>query len=364
MTGRRGALAAVLALACGGESSESFPAPEHPTPYPATEVIEEVVIDWSTLRREARESDNWALTWADDGHQYAAWGDGFGFAGERPKISLGFSRIEGGPRTFTAEDVFRGDEFRSGGEFDAKSYGILALDGTLYAWLYPGSLERAWLRSRLYRSDDRGRSWSFTGLEIPGDTGLGMPWFLQAGRGYSGRPDEHVYVYFIEIEDPSRWGAQTPGLVSLARVPLATVEDFEAYRFFAGDSAGASLWAADPGRREPVLRDPNGLMFGSAIHAPALDRFLLLHAHSGWDEGNLAMFEGPTPWGPWRTVMYEEGWGADHIAPTTFYWNLAPAWLRPDGGFVLVFTGVGENDAWQSVEGRFVVRGGSGARAP
>ena len=38
-------------------------------------------IDWSTHQRHAPGSDNFQLTWADDGHQYGIWGDGGGFAG-------------------------------------------------------------------------------------------------------------------------------------------------------------------------------------------------------------------------------------------------------------------------------------------
>lgn len=349
-------LALGIGAACEGRPPPAPVLPDHPTPYPATEVIRDVTFDWTSLRREAAGSDNWTMTWAADGHQYASWGDGWGFDGAETKISIGFSRIVGDPASYRGEDVFYGDSSASALEFDAKSYGMIAFDGRLYAWLYPGSVQEAWRRARLYRSDDAGRSWTFTGLEIPGDTGLGMPWFLQAGQGYADRPDDHFYVYFLEIQDPALWDVQAPGLVHLARVPLERVEEFEAYRFFAGlDAENLPTWTADMERRQPALRDRNGLMVGSAAYVPALDRFLFLANHTARDVGNLAMFEAPSPWGPWRTVLYEVQWGSGHIPLTTFYWNLAPKWLDEDGGFVLVFTGREENDAWQSVEGRFVL---------
>ncbi|MBE0534752.1 MAG: hypothetical protein IH624_03720, partial [Phycisphaerae bacterium] len=43
-------------------------------PYPPSPVIADMSLDWSTHQREALGSDNWQLTWADDDHQYGAWG--------------------------------------------------------------------------------------------------------------------------------------------------------------------------------------------------------------------------------------------------------------------------------------------------
>lgn len=355
---RRLAPLAFAIAACGGQSAPAPAPPPNPPPYPESDYIGEVSFDWDTHRREAQGSDNWPVTWAKDGHQYTAWGDGFGFDEALGKISLGFSRISGDADSYTTEDLFYGDPSASDLEFDAKSYGIIALDGMLYAWLYPGSEAAHWRSSRLYRSDDRGHSWHFTGLEIAGESGLALPWFLQAGRNYGDRPDEYFYIYFLEVQDNTLWDAQTPGLVALARVPLRDVEDFTKYEFFAGrDTADAPVWTSTPERREPVVRDQNGLMRGSMTYVPGLDRFLFIANHTVKNAGNLALFEGDSPWGPWRTVLYEAGWGSDHVPATTFYWTIAPGWLSDDGQrFVLVFTGKGENDSWNTVEGRFHLR--------
>jgi hypothetical protein len=63
---------------------------------PSSPVIAGISLDWSTHRRHALGSDNWQLAWADDNHQYGAWGDGGGF-GEGPngRVGLGYGRIEG-----------------------------------------------------------------------------------------------------------------------------------------------------------------------------------------------------------------------------------------------------------------------------
>jgi CubicO group peptidase (beta-lactamase class C family) len=66
-------------------------------PYPPSRVISR--IDWApqeAIVRRARGSDNWPLTWADDGHLYTAYGDGHGFEPLlREKLGLGIARVEG-----------------------------------------------------------------------------------------------------------------------------------------------------------------------------------------------------------------------------------------------------------------------------
>lgn len=49
-------------------------------PYPASPVIAGVDFDFEARDRRAPGSDNWPMTWADDGHQYASWGTAAGSA--------------------------------------------------------------------------------------------------------------------------------------------------------------------------------------------------------------------------------------------------------------------------------------------
>src|SRR6266849_4380956 len=51
------------------------------SPYPPSPVIESITWHWETHRTAALGSDLWPITWAADGHLYAAWGDGGGFDG-------------------------------------------------------------------------------------------------------------------------------------------------------------------------------------------------------------------------------------------------------------------------------------------
>ena len=61
------------------------------SPYPKSQVISDISLDWSTYERRAPGSDNWPITWADDNNQYTSWGDGGGFGGSNTegRVSLG-----------------------------------------------------------------------------------------------------------------------------------------------------------------------------------------------------------------------------------------------------------------------------------
>jgi hypothetical protein len=93
------------------------------------------------------------------------------------------------------------------------------------------------------------------------------------------------------------------------------------------------------------------------MYNPALDRYFLVSDHTRTDSGNLAIFDAPKPWGPWTTVLHENGWPGSHpLSKSSNYWNFSPKWLGADGkDFVFVFTGRDSLDAWNSVPGRFVV---------
>src|SRR5262249_42894693 len=80
---------------------------EGAAPYPPSKAIRGIA--WApreTIRRKAKGSDNWPLTWADDDHQYTAYGDGQGFEPFVPKkLGLGFARVEGDPPDFKGVNV-------------------------------------------------------------------------------------------------------------------------------------------------------------------------------------------------------------------------------------------------------------------
>ena len=70
-------------------------ADESPAPYPFSNVLIGVQWDWTTFDKRAPGSDIWPITWADDGNQYTAWGDGGGFGGDnrRGRVPLGVAQF-------------------------------------------------------------------------------------------------------------------------------------------------------------------------------------------------------------------------------------------------------------------------------
>jgi len=93
------------------------------------------------------------------------------------------------------------------------------------------------------------------------------------------------------------------------RAPKARLQDRSAYEYFAG-TAAAPAWDAAPAAARPVFADPGSVNGQDVVYDAGLDRYLVTvgHGADGSDGGGLGMFEGPKPWGPWRTVAYEERW--------------------------------------------------------
>lgn len=78
---------------------------------------------------EARGSDDWPMTRAEDGYLYAGFGDGRGFEPSVPeKPSLGFARIAGPPPAFEGVNVRSAVEQRGDGMRGRK--GVVARRGS------------------------------------------------------------------------------------------------------------------------------------------------------------------------------------------------------------------------------------------
>jgi hypothetical protein len=134
--------------------------------------------------------------------------------------------------------------------------------------------------------------------------------------------------------------------------------DRSQYDFFAGlDGQGNAKWVKDLATGEPVFRDASGVGWNLSVsYNPGLRRYLLITEHTKSGRGNFGLFDAPEPWGPWTTVHYISAFGASYIEASTFFWNFSNKWLSPDGKeFVLIFTGIDENDSWNLVTGSFVV---------
>ncbi len=331
---------------------------------PHSPLISGVRFDWSTLKVEARGSDNWQTTWAANGHQYSVWGDGGGFGGtnQEGRVSLGVARIEGQADNYRGYNVFGGVNAEAPATFEGKSYGIAAIDGPLYMWRSgAGSMQAAFDFQKLYISRDWARTWQDTGVEFNQSTfqnsaGFYGPTFLQFGQDYQGARDQYVYIYAPEIKS-SRFEVMKPGEITLMRVPRDRITDQGRYEFFAGLSAGNPTWTSDPDGRRPVLSTgDDGVMKATAFYNPGLNRYFILTEHTEMFDGNMAIYDAPEPWGPWTTVIYERQWGAGHVDLTAFVWNIPTKWLSSDGTrFTMVWSGTGSNDNWNTIQGEFIL---------
>jgi len=342
------------------------------TPYPPSPVIESVQFHWQHHRSAAPGSDNWPVTWADDGHQYAAWGDGGGFGGTNKlgRTSLGIARIEGPWQGHRGYNIWGGHEAEHPATFKGKSYGIICIKGVLYMWVGmfdPG--KNPFKEVRLAVSHNHGATWEVANWSFTKVDGVMIPTICQFGKNYDGARDDYVYHYLIRYQseegpddypDKVPWlVAQKPGIIDLARVPADRILDRSAWEFFKGASDdGKPLWTSVLFQRRAVFEDSNGVGWCMSVSYNAgLKRYMLCTEHTETHRGKLGIFDAPEPWGPWTTVAYYDNWGQDFVPVNTFYWNFSNKWLSGDGkDFSLIFTGRKQNDSWNVVRGVFVLK--------
>jgi Domain of unknown function (DUF4185) len=348
-------------------------------PYPPSNLVTGLEIDWTTHQRHALGSDNFQLTWADDNHQYGIWGDGDGFAGPNPKyrVSMGVARIEGGYDNYLGYDRYGHKE---SSEFEAnikgKSWGIICLRGTLYAWIHPdkpgawGDWEYHNTESRLFVSKNKGASWKAADWAFTQEDDLIGGNILQFGKNNSDALDKYVYHYMAHPDisrDTARKAAElhVPGRIYLLRVPERKIMKRGAYEFFSGFKDGNPTWSENIDDKKPVFFDDNGV--GSPIGIsfnPGLKKYMLSTEHSKPHSGMLGVFESANPWGPWSTVTYltNETWfGYDNheaVPANCFFWCFPVKWISEDGNSAtMVFTGGGRgknNDSFNTVRVKFL----------
>jgi CubicO group peptidase (beta-lactamase class C family) len=299
-------------------------------PYPPSPVI--ACIDWEPkerIIRQAKDSDNWPLTWADDDALYAAYGDGRGFDPKVPeKLGLGFARILGSPPEFRGVNIRSRAENRGTGAAGKKASGLLMVDGVLYLWLRnAGNSQLAW-------SSDRGQTWVEAGWKFT--TSFGCPTFLNFGKNYAGARDDHVYVYSHDAGS----AYEVADRMVLARVPAGRIRERDAYEFFQGlTKDGVPRWTGKIEDRGAVFTH-TGRCYRSGITCNAgLKRYLWCQTLPGGDarfQGGFGVYDAPEPWGPWTTVYFTEQWDVGPGESSSF-----PAkWMSKDGKTLyLVFSG-------------------------
>ncbi len=353
----------VLGLALLGLAGCARPASRPAPPYPPSPVIAGITWEFAGLVRLAPGSDLWPMTWAADDNLYTAWGDGGGFGGtnREGRVSLGFARIIGSPPHLTAVNVWGGKAAENPATFGGKVGDLLAVDGVLYAlggvWPGPAGVSKSESphECRLLWSHDLGKSWhyaSWTFADVTTTT-FAPSSFLHFGKDYAGARDRFVYLY-----GGKPWWAGTGHDIYLVRVPREQIKRREAYEFFAGlDAAASPTWTTDEAQRKPVFTDPNSVSSWRVVYHPGLRRYLMAVSHGG--VGQLGIFDAPEPWGPWTTVAYDEDWGRfgrgealNYVFPTK--------WMSADGTTLwMVFSSVGELDAFHLLKATLTLRAAS-----
>jgi CubicO group peptidase (beta-lactamase class C family) len=302
-------------------------------PYPTSDVIRDVAFDPpSTIERRAFDSDNWPITWADDGEQCTAYGDGRGFKPytER-KIGLGFARIVGPATDWQGVNVRSPSGENDGmGPSGRKASGMLSVGGVLYMWARnAGNAQLAW-------STDRGETWTWADWRFT--RSFGYPTFLNYGQDYAGARDEYVYVYSHDADS-----AYDPAdRMLLARVHLDRIKERDAYRFFQRlDDEGQPVWTDEVDQRGAVFTHP-GLCRRSGISYNAgLGRYLWWQQRAEEDvdtrfQGGFGIYDAPEPWGPWTTAYFTVEWDCGPGEMGSF----PTKWMSDDGRTCyLVFSG-------------------------
>lgn len=297
-----------------------------------------------TLSSAAIGSDLWPMTWADDGNQYTAWGDGFGFAGGTTKWSYGISRISGGPVGYTATDVLHGPE----GINHGKIASMISVNGVLYLWMNTqDGLDPP--THRLYKSTNHGASITrVSGIKFPVAAApeLVNLGFVQMGQDNRAAIDSYVYL------TATNWQG-SPG-TSLLRVPVGRIEDQAAYEVFSGN-ANAPTWSSDLTKRAG-LETVGAASYDGITYNAALRGFVGLGGSPF--VASVTVWFAPKPWGPWgRVADLWDPFGLNGAAnPVSL--GIAPKWLSADGReFWIVFSGTGSWDRLALAKGLLQLSG-------
>lgn len=327
-------------------------------PYPLSKIS--VKFDSQSKEQLAPGSDNFQVTWADDNHQYAAWGDGGGFGGTNSegRVKLGVARIEGDKDNYLGINIWGGYKAENPVQFEGKSWGIICVDSILYMWVTTETHPHTGEVTLAY-STDHGAHWIKSEVEFYNNENMTIPTFLQFGKNNEGAKDEFVYSYFIHsLLSTEDFGISTPGRIYLGRVLKTDILDKSKYEYFSGVNGNSATWTTSLDEKQPVFKDDSdGVGWNLSVsYNTALKKYFLMTEHTKTHSGFHGMFDAPTPWGPWTTVEFVNGNWLGY--GSTFFRCFSNKWLSEDGKeFVMIFTGTnwnGTNDAWNYIEGSFI----------
>ncbi len=302
-------------------------------PYPASPVITGMIWDDEVLKSRQRSGDNWPIAWVDDDLQITSYGDGGGFSGKDPELTLGFARVYGDPPDHRTEDFASDADIVAGyGRKGIKSSDMLIVDGMLYMFVrnyIPDDGKDEYTNARLARSSNLGVNWTWADWYF--SETFGCPAFVQFGKNYQGARDGYVYIVSQTNNDAYLY---SPDIV-MARMPKDKVADRTAYQFYAGlDAAGDPQWSDDISRRRALFTDPRGTQRVAMTYNAPLNRYIMVTSHFPpgctleTHTGALGVFDAPEPWGPWTTVYYDPQWSNNF---RTYHHRFPPKWISADG---------------------------------
>ena len=321
---------------CAGTGAQ-----ERMAPYPRSPVI--AGIEWAPVEsivRQAKDGDNWPVTWADDDAIYTTWGDGTGFVPKvEKKLSCGFARVSGMPESFQGVNIRSPAEQLGGGRAGKKGWGIVCVKGVLYLWFghadnKGGTMQLAW-------SKDHAQTWTFADWKF---AELGMLGFVNFGKDYAGARDAYVYAY---SHDDAR--ADTPAdRFVLLRAPQERLMERAAWEFVASvNEQGQPVWTKEIEKRGAVFRHADSCLRSAMTYCAGLKRYLwwqhMPQAPGVTNDrgdtrfsGGFAVYDAAEPWGPWTTAYFTEKWD---VGPGE-HGDFPAKWMSADGREVyLVFSG-------------------------
>ena len=292
-----------------------------------------------TIRRAARGSDNWPLTWADDDALYGAYGDGNGFEPfTAEKLSMGFARITGGPVRLRRDEssLAHGRNARQRTRRQESQRPALRGRHPL-----PLDAQRHQFAARLVgrprRDVDVGRLAIHRKFRLPD-----VP---ELRAGTTRRPATNSFTSI----HPTNSAYETADQLVLARAPKTRLRDRASYEFFSGvDGAGKPQWTRDHAQRQAVFTHAGHCYRSRISYNAALRRYLLVQPVPGIasrdqtgrldtrSNGGLAIYDAPEPWGPWTTVFFTDHWDVGPGDSASF----PTKWMSADGTTLhLVFSG-------------------------
>jgi hypothetical protein len=297
-------------------------------PYSASNVIEKITFaPKSSIVQKAAGSDNWAVTWGDDGALYTAYGDGWGFEPKvSSKLSLGYAKVTGAGDNYSGINIRSSTGEKTGdGRSGLKASGFIMVNKVIYMLCRNAdNTYMAW-------SDDYMKTWHW---EWQFTSKFGFATFLNFGKNNADARDNYVYVYGSDAED----AYAIYDHIILARVHKDSILTRAAYRYFSGTPSNPA-WTSNLSNYKPVFTFAGkGTRFSASYNA-GIGRYLFNQIHSKLDSrfsGGFGIYDAPEPWGPFTTAFFVTSWdmgpGECNAIPTK--------WLSSDGksGFLVSST--------------------------